>query len=75
MTTTRSRDPGSKIKVKLVRSPIGCPPDQRATLQGLGLTRMHQQRELEDNPSVRGMIFKVKHLISADPPEAAQRKD
>ena len=72
---TRSSDPVSKVKVKLVRSPIGYPPDQRATLQGLGLSHMNQQRELEDSPSVRGMIFKVKHLISADPPEAAQRKD
>lgn len=64
----------STLKVKMVRSPIGCPPDQRATLKGLGLSRMHQERELEDNPSVRGMIFKVKHLVSVDPPEAAQRK-
>jgi len=64
----------SKLKVKMVRSPIGCPADQRATLRGLGLTRMNQERELEDTPAVRGMVFKVKHLVSADPPEAAQRK-
>jgi len=65
----------SKIKVKLVRSGIGCPPDQRATLRGLGLSHLNQVRELEDTPSVRGMVFKVKHLVEADPPEAAQRKD
>ncbi|HKI97125.1 MAG TPA: 50S ribosomal protein L30 [bacterium] len=64
----------SKVKVKMVRSPIGCPPDQRATMKGLGLTRMNQERELEDTPAVRGMIFKVKHLIQADPPEAATRR-
>ena len=64
----------SKLKVKLVRSPIGYAADQRATLKGLGLSRMNQERELEDTPAVRGMIFKVKHLIQADPPEAAQRK-
>ena len=64
----------SKVKVKMVRSPIGFPADQRATLRGLGLSRMNQERELEDTPSVRGMIFKVKHLLSVDPPEAAQRK-
>ena len=64
----------STIKVKMVRSPIGCPPDQRATLKGLGLTRMNQERELEDTPAVRGMIFKVKHLVRSDPPDAAQRK-
>ncbi len=65
----------SKVTVKMVRSPIGCPPDQRQTLKGLGLTRMQQERELEDSPAVRGMIFKVRHLVQADPPEAAQRKD
>ena len=64
----------STIKVKLVRSGIGCKPDQRATLRGLGLSRINQVRELEDTPSVRGMVFKVKHLVQADPPEAAQRK-
>ena len=64
----------STLKVKLVRSAIGCPPDQRATLKGLGLSRINQERELQDSPSVRGMVFKVKHLVSVDPPEAAQRK-
>jgi len=63
-----------KIRIRQVRSGIGCPPDQRATLKGLGLSRLNQVRELEDTPSVRGMIFKVKHLIVSDPPEAAQRR-
>jgi large subunit ribosomal protein L30 len=36
---------------------------QRATLVGLGLNRMHRQRTLEDTPAVRGMIFKVRHLV------------
>jgi large subunit ribosomal protein L30 len=64
----------SKLKVKMVRSPIGYPRDQRATLNGLGLSHINQERELEDTPAVRGMIFKVKHLVVSDPPEAAQRK-
>jgi len=64
----------SKVKVKMVRSAIGCPADQRATLRGLGLSHINQERELEDTPAVRGMIFKVKHLIVSDPPEAAQRR-
>jgi large subunit ribosomal protein L30 len=64
----------STIKVKLVRSPIGYPADQRATLKGLGLSHINQERELEDTPAVRGMVFKVKHLLLADPPEAAQRR-
>jgi large subunit ribosomal protein L30 len=63
----------SKVTVKMIRSAIGFPRDQRATLKGLGLTRMHQTRELEDTPAVRGMIFKVKHLVSAEPPEAASK--
>ncbi len=63
----------SKVKVKLVRSPNGYPREQRLTVRGLGLRRMHQQRELEDTPAVRGMIFKVRHLVSADPPQSAQQ--
>jgi large subunit ribosomal protein L30 len=56
------------VKVKLVRSWIGTPKDQRATLTGLGLKRMNQERELQDSPTVRGLIFKVRHLVVADPP-------
>jgi large subunit ribosomal protein L30 len=44
-------------------SPIGRRADQRATLKGLGLNKLHRQRTLEDTPSVRGMINKVKHLV------------
>ena len=44
-------------------SAIGRPGDQRATLIGLGLNKMNRRRELEDTPSVRGMINKVKHLV------------
>ena len=51
------------IRVRQIGSPIGRPKDQRATLIGLGLNRMHRVRELEDTPSVRGMIDKVQHLI------------
>lgn len=58
------------VRIKLVKSPIGSPPRQRECLKGLGLRRMNQEKELEDTPSVRGMIFKVKHLVTADPPAA-----
>ena len=44
-------------------SPIGRRADQEATLKGLGLNKRHRQRTLEDTPSVRGMINKVKHLV------------
>ena len=54
------------VRVTQVKSPIGRPKDQRATLIGLGLNKMHRSRELEDTPSVRGMIHKVQHLVSVD---------
>ena len=51
------------IVVKQVGSPIRRPKDQRATLVGLGLNKMHKTRELQDTPSVRGMINKIPHLV------------
>lgn len=51
------------ITVKQIGSPIGRTPDQEQTLIGLGLNKMHRTRELEDTPSVRGMIKKVQHLV------------
>ena len=54
------------VKVTQIRSPIGRPSDQRATLVGLGLNKMHKTSELEDTPSVRGMIDKVHHLVRVD---------
>lgn len=54
------------LKVTQVGSPIGRRKDQRQTLVGLGLNKMHRTRELEDTPSVRGMIEKVKHLVRVE---------
>ncbi|MGR3289569.1 MAG: 50S ribosomal protein L30 [Paracoccaceae bacterium] len=51
------------IIVKQIGSPIRRPADQRATLVGLGLNKMHKTRELEDTPSVRGMVNKIRHLV------------
>tara|TARA_Y100000589_G_scaffold322604_1_gene355767 strand:+ start:593 stop:787 length:195 start_codon:yes stop_codon:yes gene_type:complete len=51
------------LKVTQTGSPIGRSSDQRATLIGLGLNKMHRTRELEDTPAVRGMISKVNHLV------------
>ena len=53
----------SKLRVRQVRSAIGFPRDQRATLRGLRLGRPGRQSELEDTPAVRGMIAKVSHLV------------
>lgn len=51
------------IKVRQTGSPIRRPQDQRATLVGLGLNKMGRVSELEDTPSVRGMIRKVSHMV------------
>ena len=51
------------LKVTLVKSPISAKADHQATVRGLGLKRMHQCRELEDTPAVRGMITKVAYLV------------
>ena len=51
------------IVVKQIGSPIRRPQDQRATLIGLGLNKMHKTRELEDTPSVRGMVNKISHMV------------
>ena len=51
------------ITVEQIGSPIRRPGNQRATLIGLGLNKMHRRRTLEDTPAVRGMIAKVKHLV------------
>lgn len=54
---------GGKVRVTQIGSPIGRRKDQRATLVGLGLNKMHRSRVLEDTPAVRGMADKVKHLV------------
>lgn len=52
-----------KIRVKLVKSGIGRPQKHKDTLRGLGLTKLNKVVELNDTPAIRGMIFKVKHLV------------
>lgn len=54
---------GKTVTIKQIGSPIRRQPDQRQTLVGLGLNKMHRVRTLEDTPSVRGMIQKVGHLV------------
>ncbi len=57
---------GKTVTVTQIKSPIGRPADQRATLIGLGLNKLHRTRVLEDTPAVRGMIRKVSHLVSVE---------
>ena len=56
----------AKIKITQTGSPIRRHKDQRATLVGLGLNKMHRTSELEDSPEVRGMIRKVQHMVSVE---------
>ena len=56
----------SKVRVKLVKSIIGCPERQKATVKALGLHRMNSTVEVEANPQMLGMIRKVSHLVSVE---------
>ena len=58
-----SESSGKRIRLQQVKSEIGYNRRQRATLRGLGIRRLHKVVEVEDTPSVRGMINKVSHLI------------
>ena len=51
------------IKIKQIKSKIGYPVDQKATLKALGLHRISQVVEKEDTPVIRGMIRKVRHMV------------
>ena len=60
-------DKNVNVTITQTRSPIGRRKDQRKTLIGLGLNKLNRTRTLEDTPSVRGMINKVKHLVRVEP--------
>ncbi len=55
-----------KLRITLVKSPIGYERDQGATVKALGLRRIRHSVEKEDTPSVRGMVHKVRHLVKVD---------
>jgi len=54
----------AKLEVTLTRSVIGSKPDQRKTVEALGLRKMHQTVEHADNVAIRGMVKKVAHLVT-----------
>jgi large subunit ribosomal protein L30 len=61
------KESGAKtLRVTLVRSAIGYTKDQKATVRALGLRRMHQTVEHQDNPALRGMIQKIIHLVQVE---------
>ncbi len=55
-----------KLKITLVKSPIGAIPKHRATVEALGLKKMHKTVELPDNASTRGMVAQVAHLVKVE---------
>jgi large subunit ribosomal protein L30 len=55
-----------KLKITLVKSMIGRPEKQRKVLRGMGLTKLNKTVELEDTPSIRGMVGNVSHLVRAE---------
>ena len=61
-----TKDTVGAVKVTLVRSPIGTMERHRQCLVGLGLRRMHQTVELQDTPSVRGIINKVSYMLQVE---------
>ncbi|GAC1383561.1 MAG: 50S ribosomal protein L30 [Ktedonobacteraceae bacterium] len=56
----------AKLRVKYIRSAIGYPKDQKATIKSLGFRKLQQTVEHEDHPAVRGMIHKVIHLVQVE---------
>ncbi len=69
MTTTKeaaSKKKTGKLKIKWTVSFIGCPRDMRQTVRGLGFRRMQQVLEVDDTPSIRGMIARVHHLVQIE---------
>ena len=65
-TTTKVANNNKRIKVTLVKSAIGFSKDQKRTVVALGLNKLNSSNELPDNSAVRGMIFKIKHLVRVE---------
>jgi large subunit ribosomal protein L30 len=61
--SAKKNEQAKKLRVKQVRSGIGCPRAMRETLKSLGLGKMHRVAERPDTKEVRGMIAKIPHLV------------
>lgn len=55
-----------KLKITLVKSPIGAIPKHRATVKALGLTKMHKTVEMPNNDAIKGMVAQVQHLVKVE---------
>jgi large subunit ribosomal protein L30 len=60
---SRKKSEGKTIRIRQIRSGIGCPVEMRETLKALGLGKMHRVSERVDTKEVRGMIAKIPHLV------------
>ena len=56
----------AKVRITLVKSPIGYREDQKGTVRALGLTRMNKSVKHDDSPTLRGMMKKVSHLVKVE---------
>jgi large subunit ribosomal protein L30 len=64
---SKTAEPKEKIiRITLVKSPIGYSKEHKATVRALGLRKMHQTVEHVDSPSLRGMLYKVNHLVEVE---------
>jgi large subunit ribosomal protein L30 len=64
----------SQLKITWTRSSIGCPESQRKVIESLGLRRLHQSVVHSDSPTMRGMVHRVRHLVTVEPvPETGRR--
>ena len=66
MANARTDSKGGTVKVTLVKSPVGFNRNQLAVVKGLGLRRIRHTVELKDTPDARGMIHKVRHLVTVE---------
>jgi large subunit ribosomal protein L30 len=61
-----SATPGKTMKMRYKKSAIGYSKDQRDTVRSLGFTKLNQTIERPDTPSIRGMVYKVRHLVEVE---------
>jgi large subunit ribosomal protein L30 len=66
MSAAKKKRKDALLRITLTKSPIGYSERQKRTVRALGLRRMHQTVEQRDTPVIRGMIDKVKHLVTVD---------
>ena len=64
----------SKVSYRQIKSASGHPSDHRATIEALGIRRLHQVVEQNDTPQIRGMLFKVRHLVEVVEQKKAKAK-